>query len=147
MLLAVAGSATVAETAIMVVIDAPVAVGVYRRCNITTLMMEVRTMMAIVATKPGMSAMFGMATGTAAAMNAMRVSVTCSAQTKHNCERENRNSLSEFHDLFLLVEHVNDFSPARWPMNRHPMLSILLWFSMSHIDVNQNPRLDAPPIA
>jgi hypothetical protein len=87
------GRATVSDLAIIVVVGASLAVGVYRCFEFVAIGVMV------IAIAVGAAAVTAV---TSAAVTSVRGCNMRSAQTKHDCERENCNRLYDFHDLLLL---------------------------------------------
>jgi hypothetical protein len=88
-----------ADLAIIVVVDASLAVGVQRRCDIAALVIVMEAFGAAVCTTMLVASTTTMS---AAAVASVRGCNICSAQTKHDCERKNRNRSYDVHDLLLL---------------------------------------------
>jgi hypothetical protein len=95
------GRATVSDLAIIVVVGASLAVGVYRCFEFVAIgvMVIAIAVGAAAVTSVGTAAVTAV---TSAAVTSVRGCNMRSAQTKHDCERENCNRLYDFHDLLLL---------------------------------------------
>jgi hypothetical protein len=131
------GRATVSDHAIIVVVGTSIAVGVYRCFEFVAIVLVTVTAMldAAMRAAAGLStvaAAVGAAVGTAA-VTSVRGCNMRSAQTKHDCERENCNRFSDVHDLVLLVECVNGFSATRRSISHHRMIYNFLCRTLFYI--------------